>query len=69
MVSARYIPPGVYASSLAQNFAVFNEFRQHTQQIFALSSAFKETSMMETHFSILNLCPENRVHIRLCGFF
>lgn len=36
MVSARYIPPGVYASSLAQNFAVFNEFRQHTQQIFAL---------------------------------
>lgn len=36
MVSARYIPPGVYALSLAQNFAVFNEFRQHTQQIFAL---------------------------------
>ena len=25
--------------------------------------------MMETHFSILNLCPENRVHIRLCGSF
>ena len=25
--------------------------------------------MMETHFSILNLCPENRVHIRLRGSF
>jgi hypothetical protein len=69
MVSARYIPPGVYVLSLAQNFTVFNEFRQHTQQIFALSSAFREASMMETHFSILNLCPENRVHIRLCGSF
>lgn len=50
MVSARYIPPGVYALSLAQNFAVFNEFRQHTQQIFALSSEFREASLMETQF-------------------